>query len=38
VPAAVAGEGFARGHGLMEFLLTVANLLYVFACFVRKTL
>jgi hypothetical protein len=38
VPAAMAGDGFAPGHGPMEFLLTIANVLYVFAYFVRKTL
>jgi hypothetical protein len=37
-PAAAAGDGHAQGHGLMEFLLTVGNLLFVFAYFVRRTL
>jgi hypothetical protein len=34
----MAGDGFAQGHGLMDFLLTVANVLYVFAYFVRRAL
>lgn len=38
VPATTAGDGFAQEYGPMEFLLTVANVFYVFAYFVRKTL
>jgi hypothetical protein len=34
----MAREGFAQGHADMEFLLTIGNLLYVFAYFVRRTL
>jgi hypothetical protein len=38
VPVPTAREGFAQGHANMEFLLTIGNLLYVFAYFVRRTL
>ena len=34
----MAGDGFAQGHGVMELFLTIANLLFVFAYFVRRTL
>jgi hypothetical protein len=38
VPAAMARDGFPQGHGVMEFLLTMGNVLFVFAYFVRRTL